>query len=138
MAKRLTQITDLRLPYLVAEVDDQIVGYAYAALYRTRAAYRFTVEDSIYVRPTHRGKGVGESLLPLLITKCEEAGYRQMVAVIGGDDNTASIRFHKKFGFNQCGLLEGVGYKFGHWVNTVLLQKPLGLGATTVINPGDI
>jgi len=127
-ARRRLEIERHGLPYLVAEIDQKVVGYAYAVPYRPRKAYRFTVEDSIYIDPAHTGKGLGRMLLPALIDKCQEQGYRQMVAVIGGSDNLASIRLHERFGFWQVGVLRGAGFKFGRWADSVLMQRSLGDG----------
>lgn len=128
MGRRLQEIEARGLPYLVAEVDGAIVGYAYATLYRPRRAYRFTVEDSIYLDPTYTGKGLGSLLLRHVIDRCTELGYRQMVAVIGGSDNAASIGLHRRLGFGPAGLLTSAGFKFGRWVDSVLMQRPLGPG----------
>ncbi len=130
MARRYAHVTRLGLPYLVAEIGGRIAGYAYAAPYRTRPAYRFTVEDSIYVHPDFLGRGVGSALMPQLITACETAGCRQMIAVIGDSDNQPSIRLHQKFGFSRAGLLPAVGWKFGRWVDSVLMQRQLGAGTS--------
>ena len=129
MAHRHEQVTALGLPYLVAEVGGRIAGYAYAAPYRTRPAYRFTVEDSVYIHPERIGNGIGSTLLPALIAACERVGCRQMIAVIGDSENRSSIRLHEKFGFTRVGLLPAVGYKFGRWVDSVLMQRALGSGA---------
>jgi phosphinothricin acetyltransferase len=128
MARRHANVVALGLPYLVADVDGRIAGYAYASPYRTRPAYRFTVEDSIYLRHDCAGHGIGSVLLPALIAACEAAGCRQMVAVIGDSANHASIRLHEKFGFAHAGLLPAVGWKFGRWVDSVLMQRALGAG----------
>jgi phosphinothricin acetyltransferase len=132
MLKRLKEITEKRLPYLVAESDKKVVGYAYAGLYRPRLAYRYTVEDSIYVHPEHAGKGIGGHLLPALISQCEKLGLRQMVAVIGDSANVASVELHRKFGFEDVGVLKNVGFKFGKWLDTVFMQRALGEGSTTL------
>jgi len=129
MARRYAHAISLGLPYLVAELGGRIFGYAYAAPYRSRPAYRFTVEDSVYIHPDRVGNGIGSALLPALIAACEQAGCRQMVAVIGDSENRPSIRLHEKFGFERVGLLPSVGYKFGRWVDSVLMQHALGGGA---------
>ena len=129
MARRRAYATELGLPYLVAEIGGRIAGYAYAAPYRTRPAYRFTVEDSVYIARDFLGSGVGSALLPRLIAACEAAGCRQMLAVIGDSENLPSIRLHEKFGFARAGLLTAVGWKFGRWVDSVLMQRPLGPGS---------
>ena len=128
MARRHASVTTLGFPYLVAEVDGLVAGYAYAAPYRTRAAYRYTVEDSVYIHHEYAGRGLGSALLPALIDACEAAGWRQMVAVIGDSANHASIRLHEKFGFARAGVLTAAGWKFGRWVDSVLMQRALGTG----------
>jgi L-amino acid N-acyltransferase YncA len=130
MAKRRAQVLALGLPYFVAEIDEYIAGYAYAAPYRSRPAYRFTLEDSIYVHPARQRMGVGSALLPALLSACEALGYRQMIAVIGDSENHPSIRLHERFGFRRVALLPSVGWKFGRWVDSVLMQRPLGAGDT--------
>ena len=118
----------LGLPYLVAADGDRIAGYAYATLYRTRPAYRHTVEDSVYVRQGEAGRGVGSLLLKTLIERCAAGPWRQMIAVIGDRDNAASIGLHAKHGFRHVGTLDAVGFKFGRWVDSVLMQRELGQG----------
>jgi L-amino acid N-acyltransferase YncA len=130
MARRLATLVAGRLPYLVAEVDGCVRGYAYAALYRTRIAYRFTLEDSIYLAPDFQGRGIGRALLARLLAEAEAVGFRQMVAVIGDSGQIASIALHRAAGFRMVGTFEAVGYKFGRWLDTVLMQRPLGPGAT--------
>ena len=117
------------LPYLVAELDGRVAGYAYATPYRSRSAYRHCIEDSVYVREGFGGKGIGAALLAALIRRCEEGPWRQMVAVIGDSANAASIGLHRKLGFRVVGTLEAVGFKFGRWVDSVLMQRPLGEGS---------
>jgi L-amino acid N-acyltransferase YncA len=129
IARRRREIAALGLPHLVAIQSERVAGYCYASLYRTRSAYRFTVEDSIYVDAAEVGRGIGRALLQTLIERCSELGYRQMVAVIGGSDQWPSIRLHEALGFTRTGLLPAVGFKFGRWVDTVLMQRPLGCGA---------
>ena len=131
IARRRAQVVEIGLPWLVAEVDGVVAGYAYAGRYRPRAAYRFTVEDSIYIHPEYTGQGLGAGLLERVIAACEQWGGRQMVAVIGGSDNLASIRLHQRFGFRHAGLLRSAGFKFGRWADSVLMQRALGLGDTT-------
>ena len=128
MTRRRAHITEHGLPYLVAEIDGRIAGYAYAAPYRARPAYRHTAEDSIYIDRDCAGRGVGSALLPALIAACEAAGRRQIIAVIGDSANAASIGLHAKFGFARVGLLPAVGWKFGRWVDSVLMQRELGAG----------
>lgn len=117
-------------PYLIAHRARRIIGYAYAGPYRTRPAYRHTVENSVYVDKDDVGRGAGSVLLATLIAQCEARGYRQMIAIIGGSDNAASIRLHARHGFVEAGRLVGVGRKFDRWLDTVLMQRPLGEGAS--------
>jgi phosphinothricin acetyltransferase len=128
MARRRQKVLACGLPYLVAELDGHVAGYAYAAQYRPRPAYRFTVENSVYVHPDHARKGLGRLLLTELIAACEAAGCREMVAVIGDSGNAASIGLHAALGFRHVGVLRSVGFKFGRWVDTVLMQRSLGEG----------
>lgn len=130
MTRRRAHIAERELPYLVAEIGGCIAGYAYAAPYRARPAYRHTVEDSIYIDRDFTGRGVGSALLPALIAACEAAGCRQIIAVIGDSANTASIGLHAKFGFARVGLLPAVGWKFDRWVDSVLMQRALGAGGS--------
>jgi phosphinothricin acetyltransferase len=129
MARRRGDILARELPYLVAERDGRVLGYAYAGPFRTRSAYRFTLEDSIYIDPVEVGRGLGRALLKPLLDRCEELGYRQMVAVIGGRETVPSIKLHAALGFTHVGVLTGIGFKFGRWVDTVLMQRALGSGA---------
>ena len=129
MLRRWRDITERGLPWLVAMRGDSVAGYAYAGAYRPRPAYRHTVEDSIYIRRDHVGNGIGRSLLDALIAGCERAGARQMIAVIGDSGNTASIRVHAATGFAPIGVLPDVGWKFGRWLDVVLMQRALGPGA---------
>jgi L-amino acid N-acyltransferase YncA len=119
------------LPYLVAELEGQVAGFAYAGPYRTRPAYRFTVEDSVYVGRAARRQGVGLALLEALIREATAAGIRQMVAIVGDSAHLASIRVHERAGFRLVGTLENVGLKFGRWLDTVIMQRPLGEGAAS-------
>ena len=117
-------------PYFVAQKDsERVVGYAYAGPYRARPAYRHAVENSVYVEANEMGHGIGSALLVALIDECAARGYRQMIAIIGGADNEASIRLHARHGFAEAGRLIGVGHKFDRWVDTVLMQRALGAGA---------
>jgi L-amino acid N-acyltransferase YncA len=125
MAKRRSKVLSLGLPYLAAEERGAVVGYAYANAYRPRAAYRFTIEDSIYVDPEHTGKGFGRRLLTALIRECEQGPWRQMIAVIGGSENAASIGLHRRCGFRDVGTLTSAGFKFDRWVDSVLMQREL-------------
>jgi len=132
IASRRRDILARGLPYLVAERSGHVLGYCYAGPYRTRSAYRFTVEDSIYIDQAEVGRGLGRALLAALLDRCTELGYRQMVAVIGGSDTLPSLRLHAALGFTQVGVLPSVGFKFGRWVDIVLMQRALGLGKMSV------
>ena len=131
MARRMQTLLGGKFPYIVAEVDGSLAGYAYASLYRTRPAYRFTVENSVYVAPDMHRRGIGKMLLDRLIEECTALGFRQMIAVIGDSDQAASIGLHRACGFAPAGNLKNVGYKFGRWLDTPLMQRALGPGATT-------
>lgn len=120
------------LPYRVLEAEGKIAGFAYAAPYRARVAYRYTVEDSVYVAPEAMGHGYGQLLLAEIIAASAKAGMRQMVAVIGDSANVASIALHRRLGFRPVGTLIAAGYKIGRWVDSVLMQRPLGEGDTTL------
>ncbi len=128
LLRRYEDVTRRGLPYLVADVGGTIAGYGYCSLYRSRSAYRYTLEDSVYVRPGSEGRGVGGALLAELIRRCEAAGYRQLVAVIGDSANAASIGLHASQGFLHAGTLRSTGFKFGRWVDSVIMQRPLGPG----------
>lgn len=129
MAQRISQLTDNGFPWLVAKWHGIIVGYCYAAPYRTRTAYRFTVEESIYVDASMTGQGIGSELLSALIDRCEQGPWRQMIAVIGdGENNTGSQRLHKQLGFEVVGQLRSVGFKMGNWRDTLIMQRPLNQG----------
>jgi phosphinothricin acetyltransferase len=129
MARRQDALIAGGFPYLVAEDDGGILGYAYAGPYRARHAYRFTVEDSVYIAPEAQRRGLGRLLLERLITESETRGYRQMIAVIGDSAQHASIALHTALGFRLIGTFEAVGFKFDRWLDTVLMQRPLGRGA---------
>jgi L-amino acid N-acyltransferase YncA len=139
MTRRLNALSAGGFPYLVAEAKDEIksgmaskiLGYAYAGPYRARPAYRFTVEDSVYIAPDAQGQGLGRLLLERLIVESEARGYRQMIAVIGDSAQRASIALHAAQGFRMIGTFEAVGWKFGRWLDTVLMQRPLGQGAAS-------
>jgi phosphinothricin acetyltransferase len=136
LASRRRDILARGLPYLVAERSGHVLGYCYAALYRTRSAYRFTLEDSIYIDQAEVGRGLGRALLASVLDRCGELGYRHMVAVIGGSETWPSIRLHAALGFIRVGLLPAVGFKFGSWVDIVLMQRALGPGET--VPPAEI
>ncbi len=116
------------LPYLVAERDGAVLGYAYANLFRARPAYRFTVENSVYVAADAIGQGIGKALMTELLQRCEQAGCRQMIAVIGDSANTGSISLHASLGFRFAGVLRASGWKFDRWLDTVMMQRELGSG----------
>ena len=128
MARRRAEVVGRGLPHLVAEADGRVLGFAFAGPYRARSAYRFTVEDSVYVAAEAAGRGLGGLLLARLIRDCEAWGARQMVAVIGDSGNLGSIRLHARAGFREAGTLRAVGFKLGRWVDSVLMQRPLGPG----------
>ena len=130
MKSRRAGVLQLGLPYIVAEMNGRVIGYSYATFYRTRPAYRYTVEDSVYVEDGLHGRGVGTMLLAELIARCERGPWRQMLAVIGDSANAGSIALHRRMGFTPAGNLVSVGFKFGRWVDSVLMQKALGPGAT--------
>lgn len=125
MLERMHAVRALGTPYLVAEEGGRILGYSYATLYRTRSAYRFTLEDSVYVREGCGGRGIGRALLQELLGQCREGPWKQMVAVIGDSANHPSIGLHRALGFREVGTLEAVGFKFGRWVDSVLMQRAL-------------
>jgi L-amino acid N-acyltransferase YncA len=129
MQRRMHDIVGRGFPYIVAEVDGQVAGYAYANTYRGRIAYQWTVENSVYVDAAFQGRGVGTALMQGLIDACVARGYRQMVAVIGEPTNTASIKLHERFGFHTVGIFRGLGRKHGRWLDTVQMQRALGDGA---------
>ena len=131
MAHRHQVLRDGGYPYVVADVAGTVAGYAYAGPYRARPAYRFSVEDSIYVAPDFHRRGIGARLLDRLIVACEERGYRQMIAVIGDSNQAPSIALHRAAGFQMVGTLQAVGFKFGRWLDSVLMQRTLGPGAAT-------
>ena len=128
IARRRADVLARGLPYLVAEEDALVVGYTYAAPYRTRSAYRYAVENSVYVRNGIARRGLGRALLAELIARCERLGLRQIVAVIGDSGNAASIGLHAALGFRMVGVLENVGFKHGRWVDSVLMQRSMGAG----------
>jgi L-amino acid N-acyltransferase YncA len=132
IARRRLEVIACGLPYLVAELSGRVLGFCYAARYHSRLGYRFTLEDSIYVDAAEVGRGIGRALLTGLLERCTEQGYRQMVGVIGSSDNRASIGLHQSLGFARIGVLGAIGFKFGRWVDIVLMQRALGSGATTL------
>jgi len=130
IARRHASLVEEGFPYLVAERAGRVVGFAYASLYRTRSAYRHTVEDSVYVDRTAQRQGIGRVLLAALIERATALGFRQMIAAIGDSANQPSIGVHAALGFRMVGRLEFVGFKFGRWVDAVLMQRTLGPGGT--------
>jgi L-amino acid N-acyltransferase YncA len=132
MTRRFRALVDGGFPYLVAVLDDRIVGYAYAGPYRPRPAYRFTVENSIYLDPVSHRRGIGLKLMQELILACTARGFRQMIAVIGDSANAGSVGLHTRCDFQMIGTHPNVGLKFGRWLDTVMMQLPLGEGAATV------
>lgn len=132
MARRRGELVARGFPYLVAERDGRVIGYCYAGPYRARIGYRFTVEDSIYIHPDAVGRGIGRALLAEIIERVTAAGYRQMIAVIGGSETVASIRLHAALGFAQIGVFPAIGFKFGRWIDSVYMQRALGPGAATL------
>lgn len=136
MTARCKALADYGYPYLVAERDGNVLGYAYAGPFRARPAYRFIVEDSIYIAPDAKGMGLGKALLRALVTRCEALGFRQVVAVIGdGSPASASVRLHEALGFSHSGLLQGSGYKHGRWLDTIFMQLPLNGGSSREPDP---
>jgi phosphinothricin acetyltransferase len=128
MRRRFDEVTGRGLPYLAAVEKGEVLGYGYCGLYRTRSAYRHTLEDSVYVQQGRQGKGVGKAVLAELIERCTALNYRQIVAVIGDSANAASIGLHASLGFVRAGNLRSTGFKFGRWVDSILMQRPLGAG----------
>lgn len=149
MARRRQAIVAHGLPYLVAVAlpspkrspgfaqagDGRVLGYAYAGPYRPRPAYRFTLEDSVYIAEGFAGRGIGRRLLAELIERCTQLGYRQMVAVIGDSQNSPSIRLHERLGFARAGVIRAAGFKHGRWVDSVIMQRALGEGDSTLPPP---
>jgi L-amino acid N-acyltransferase YncA len=132
MARRFQALMDGGFPYFVAVLEGRVAGYAYAGPYRPRPAYRFAVENSVYLQPASHRRGIGRQLLQRLISECEARGFRQMIAVIGDSANAGSIGLHTKCGFQMIGTHPSVGLKFGRWLDTVTMQRELGDGASTV------
>ncbi|HMM85681.1 GNAT family N-acetyltransferase [Azohydromonas sp.] len=135
MRRRRDDVHAKGLPWLVADDGGVVVGYAYANHFRPRHAYRYCLEDSIYLRPDAAGRGVGRALLAELIARCTAAGARQVLALIGDSANLASIGLHRACGFVSCGRIDAAGWKFGRWIDVVLMQRPLGDGARS--HPGE-
>lgn len=131
IAGRIAAVLDRGLPYLVAEEEGAVIGFAYAAPFRPRAAYRYTVEDSVYIAPDAIGRGVGKMLVARLIAECESLGLRQMIAVIGDSANAGSVGLHRALGFEPAGVGRALGYKHGRWVDIVWMQRPLSGGDET-------
>ena len=132
MAKRHEDLLAKGLPWLVAERGGQVLGYAYANHFKPRRAYRFCLEDSIYIAPSAQGQGLGRMLLAELMARCEAAGTRQMIAIIGDSANLGSIGVHRTLGFEHVGTMKAAGWKFERWLDVVVMQKSLGLGASAV------
>jgi L-amino acid N-acyltransferase YncA len=132
MQRRFDEIVGRGYPYLVATRNERIAGYAYASAYRARPAYRFSVENSVYVDPDAKRGGIGRALLLALVAECERRGYRQMIAVIGDSANDGSIGLHAACGFERIGTLPAIGWKFDRWVDSVLMQRALGPGAASM------
>jgi L-amino acid N-acyltransferase YncA len=131
MLRRFRAIAEGGFPYLVAELDGRVAGYAYANAYRARPAYRFTVEDSVYIAPDAQGEGIGRALLAALIDACTAQGFRLMIAIVGDSAQHASIGLHRRAGFTFCGTIHSVGYKLDRWLDSVIMQLPLGEGDTS-------
>jgi L-amino acid N-acyltransferase YncA len=132
MTRRFGALMDGGYPYFVAALEGRVIGYAYAGPYRPRPAYRFTVENSVYLQPDIHRRGIGRQLLQRLIAESEARGYRQMIAVIGDSANAGSIGVHTKCGFSMIGTHPNVGFKFGRWLDTVMMQLALGEGGETL------
>ncbi len=138
MDARRRAIQERGLPFLVAEIDGRVLGYAYAGPFRARAAYRYTLEDSVYVSPDAKGKGVGRAVLGAVIAACEALGVRQLMAVIGDTGNAGSVGLHRALGFEQTGVGRSVGFKHGRWVDIVHMQKPLNGGDSLAPDGGGV
>lgn len=132
LTRRRRDVLGHGFPHIVAEEDGRVLGYAYATLYRSRSAYRYTLEDSVYVHRAAPKRGIGRALLAELIARCERLGARQLIAVIGDSGNAASIGLHRALGFEPAGVLKSVGFKHGRWVDSVLMQRALGLADRSV------
>jgi L-amino acid N-acyltransferase YncA len=132
MTQRAEKVQAMGLPFLVAEAAGAVAGYAYASLFHARSAYRFTLEDSVYIDPVYHRRGAGRALLTEVIARCEALGYRQMIAAIGDSANQGSIGLHRALGFRDVGAYRSVGLKFGGWLDVVLMQRTLGEGDQSV------
>ena len=132
MARRRADVIVRGFPYVVAERGGKVVGYCYSGPYRARIGYRFSIEDSIYIDANEVGRGIGRALLAEVIERSTELGYRQMIAVIGGSETLPSINLHKALGFTHIGTFTGIGFKFGRWIDSVYMQRPLGPGNTAL------
>lgn len=132
MRQKYEKVRAQGLPWLVAEADGAVIGYAYASLFHARSAYRFTLEDSVYIDPAHHRRGAGRALLAEILARCEALGHRQMIAAIGDSDNPGSIGLHAALGFEHAGVYKQVGMKFGRWLDVVLMQRALGEGGTSI------
>ncbi len=130
MAGRLAKIVAQGLPYIVAARDDRVLGYAYAGIFHPRAAYRYTLEDTVYIDPAAHRQGIGRALLANLIDRCEALGCRQMIALISSVPDSASLALHSAMGFRTIGIAEAVGFKFGRWIDIAYMQRPIGAGRT--------
>jgi len=135
MAARRADVLAKRLPYLVAEQDDQVVGFAYGNWFKPRPAYRYSVEDSIYLAPGQQRAGLGRALLAELLARCEAVGIRKVMAIIGDSANAGSIGLHRALGFSQVGVVESCGWKLGAWRDIVIMQKTLGTGSSAPPQP---
>ena len=138
MTARAKSVREKELPFLVAEVAEQIAGYAYASLYRPRAGYRFTLEDSVYLHPEFSKQGIGLQLLQELLAQCRALGYRDMIAVIGDSANLASIRLHERAGFVEVGVFRNIGFKFGRYLDSVYMQAQLNAPENPPLDPSNI
>lgn len=136
MTERLDAVRRRGLPWLVAELDGQVVAYAYASPFRPRTAYRYAVESSIYAAPGHQGRGLGRALMDQLISHCRDMGLRQMIAAVSNTEDDASIRLHRKLGFREVGVYQKVGWKFGRWIDVRLFQLDLAPDAGSPETPG--
>jgi phosphinothricin acetyltransferase len=138
MDARRRAVQEMGLPYVVAEAEGRVLGFAYAGPFRPRAAYRYTLEDSVYVAPEAKGRGVGRAVLSAVIAECEKLGVRQLMAVIGDSENAGSIGLHTALGFERTGVGHSVGFKHGRWVDIVHMQKPLNGGDATLPSGGGV